>query len=205
MLTAQAGPGLLIVDNLRAAGVSVPELSPETVAKIATLLPPLTFMRNPVDTGRPGPDFAKVLRALADDDAIDAVVMFALHEPAALDAPAVLREAAGTIAKPIVFGTAEHRRARRHGGDARRARRDRRALPDIAGAARARSDRARPRDARAQYRLRSSGRSEAPAAQLNAGTFVPRLPGPLDEAGGKGRCWRATASPYAKVGGLRLA
>jgi acetyltransferase len=66
VLTGQAGPGLLIVDRLRAAGVCVPELAPESVRRIEAALPPLTFVRNPVDTGRPSPSFPAVLRTIAE-------------------------------------------------------------------------------------------------------------------------------------------
>ena len=61
-VTAQAGPGLLHVDGLRGRGVAVPALTPATQAALGQLLPPLTYQANPVDTGRPGPEFADVLR-----------------------------------------------------------------------------------------------------------------------------------------------
>jgi len=102
VLTGQAGPGLLIVDRLKAAGVSVPELAPDSLRHIESLLPPLTFLRNPVDTGRPSPSFPAVLRAIADDPGVDAVAVFALHEPAALDPVAVL---APGVSKPLLFAT----------------------------------------------------------------------------------------------------
>lgn len=57
VVTAQAGPGLLHVDGLRARGVEVPPLAAPTRRRLASLLPPLTFQANPVDTGRPGPGF----------------------------------------------------------------------------------------------------------------------------------------------------
>ena len=85
VLTGQAGPGLLIADILRLAGVSVPELAPATVERIANLLPPLTYMKNPVDTGRPGESFGAVLDAIAADDAVDAVLANALIEGGSLD------------------------------------------------------------------------------------------------------------------------
>jgi len=113
ILTGQAGPGLLIVDRLKAAGVNVPELAPESLRRIESLLPPLTFLRNPVDTGRPSPSFPAVLRAIADDPGVDAVAVFALHEPAALDPVAILAplskgdasSASGGIRKPLLFAT----------------------------------------------------------------------------------------------------
>ncbi|HEY8553170.1 MAG TPA: acetate--CoA ligase family protein [Burkholderiales bacterium] len=105
VLVGQAGAGLIVLDRLKAAGVSVPPLAAETVARIGQLLPPMTFVRNPVDTGRPGPTFPDVLAALAADEQIDAVAMFAINEPAAVRPEEVLPAARRTIAKPIVFGT----------------------------------------------------------------------------------------------------
>ena len=106
VLTGQAGPGLLMTDTLGQAGVSVPKLAPATVARIADALPPLTYMKNPVDTGRPGETFGTVLDALAADAAIDAVLAYALIEGGALDIGGAAIEAAGKTRKPIVFATA---------------------------------------------------------------------------------------------------
>jgi acetyltransferase len=90
LLTGQAGPGLLMADELTAAGVPLPELAPATTARVAALLPPITFQRNPVDSGRPGPTFRDVAAALGDDPAVDLVAVYALHEPPALDPVAAL-------------------------------------------------------------------------------------------------------------------
>ena len=106
ILTAQAGPGLLILDQLKSRGVSVPALAPRTLELIEQQLPPLTYLRNPVDTGRPGPSFARVLELLADDPEVSAVCAYALHEPAALRPEAVLPEVASRLTKPLLFGTA---------------------------------------------------------------------------------------------------
>jgi acetyltransferase len=103
LITGQAGPGLLIIDDLKVHGIHVPELSEATVKNIAGLLPPLTYMKNPVDTGRPSPAFPQVLQCLADDAAIDAVLMFTIHEPAAVDPVGALSTL--KTDKPRVFGT----------------------------------------------------------------------------------------------------
>ncbi len=105
VLTGQAGPGLIIADALKAAGISIPPLSDRTVTTVETLLPPLTYIRNPVDTGRPGASFPQVLDAVAADPAIDLVLTYALHEPDALNIGAVLSQARSTLVQPIVFGT----------------------------------------------------------------------------------------------------
>jgi acetyltransferase len=103
VVTAQAGPGLLLLDDLRGRRVSVPELTRKTQAVIGGLLPPLTYQRNPVDTGRPGPQLAAVLSAVAADPGVDIVAGYALHEPEAVDLAAAVRDgrAAGV---PVVFG-----------------------------------------------------------------------------------------------------
>ncbi len=105
LLTAQAGPALLALDQLRSNDISVPELEQATVNRIAELLPPLTHMSNPVDTGRPSPTFGEVLQVVADDERIDLVAAYALHEPAAIVAEEVLPGLAARITKPVLFAT----------------------------------------------------------------------------------------------------
>lgn len=80
IVTGQAGPGLIINDSLSTHGVSVPSLANETTRRLADLLPPLTYQRNPVDTGRPGPTFAQVIETVGNDAGIDALVVYALQE-----------------------------------------------------------------------------------------------------------------------------
>lgn len=103
VITAQAGPGLLLLDDLRGRGAQVPELSQHTRATLATLLPPLTFQRNPVDTGRPGPELSQIFTAVATDPGVDMVAAYALHEPDAVDLVAAARD--GRVRQvPIVLG-----------------------------------------------------------------------------------------------------
>jgi acetyltransferase len=93
---------LLLLDDLRGRGVAVPELAASTQAEVGELLPPLTYQRNPVDTGRPGPAFAGVLRAVAADPGVDVVAAYALHEPDALDLAAAVDAARPAV--PLVVG-----------------------------------------------------------------------------------------------------
>ncbi len=103
MVTAQAGPGLLLLDDLRGRRARVPELAPATRDTLATLLPPLTYQANPVDTGRPGPELGQILHAVASDPEIDVVAAYALHEPDAVDLVAAVQQ--GRVAEvPIVLG-----------------------------------------------------------------------------------------------------
>jgi acetyltransferase len=104
VVTGQAGPGLLIVDGLKTAGLAVPQLGVSTVRAIEKLLPPMTFLQNPVDTGRPGASFGEVVQLAAADAAIDATLVFALSEPAVLD-PVQALKASVEAGRPLVFGT----------------------------------------------------------------------------------------------------
>jgi len=105
VLTAQAGPGLVMLDQLKVRGVSVPPLCASTEARIAAQLPGLGYLKNPVDTGRPGPAFGDAAVALANDPQIDAVIVYALHELAVMSPADVLPAVAARSKKPIVFGT----------------------------------------------------------------------------------------------------
>ncbi len=97
VLTGQAGPGLVVADALGARGVRVPELAPATLDRLADLLPPLTYQRNPVDTGRPSDTFPDVLRVVAAEPGIDAVGVYALDEPGVLDPVSAAEGAAGRV------------------------------------------------------------------------------------------------------------
>ena len=105
VVTAQAGPGLLITDVLRSRGVSVPPLADSTVKGLQRLLPPLTLLSNPVDTGRPSETFGQVLALVAADDAVDALVMYALKESEVVNPEVVFRTPGVGGEVPIVFGT----------------------------------------------------------------------------------------------------
>ncbi|TCC28889.1 acetate--CoA ligase family protein [Kribbella speibonae] len=85
LVTAQAGPGLLVLDGLRGAGIRVPVLADETQRRLGEQLPPMTYQANPVDTGRPGPGFGEVVRTVGDDPAVDLVAVYALTEPDSVD------------------------------------------------------------------------------------------------------------------------
>lgn len=97
VLTGQAGPGLVVADALGARGVRVPELAPATLDRLGELLPPLTYQRNPVDTGRPSATFPAVLRLVAAEPGIDAVGVYALDEPGVLDPVSAVEGAVGRV------------------------------------------------------------------------------------------------------------
>lgn len=94
IVTAQAGPGLLLADRLGADGIRVPELDSGTQQRIGAMLPPSTYQRNPVDTGRPSEYWPEVLAATADDPAVDLLTAYALSEPDSVD-PVAAAQLAG--------------------------------------------------------------------------------------------------------------
>ncbi|MFI5625871.1 acetate--CoA ligase family protein [Nocardioides sp. NPDC051685] len=104
LVTAQAGPGLLVMDTLRSSGVAMPLLAPQTQAAVGDLLPPMTYQANPVDTGRPGETFGQIVSTVADDPTIDLVAVYALSEPDAVDLGVALRGALAAD-RTIAVGT----------------------------------------------------------------------------------------------------
>ena len=105
VVTAQAGPGLMVLDQLQAGRVHVPTLTAKTQITLAKLLPPMTFQANPVDTGRPADSFADVLVTTADDPEIDALAVYALAEPDVVDLADTIARSGLHHRLPIVVGT----------------------------------------------------------------------------------------------------
>jgi acetyltransferase len=102
LVTAQAGPGLVVADALQEAGVELPALDDSTRERLAALLPPTTYQANPVDTGRPGPGHADVIRAVAQDAHVDVVAVYGLLEPV-VDLPAAV-ESSMRAGYPVLLG-----------------------------------------------------------------------------------------------------
>jgi acetate---CoA ligase (ADP-forming) len=100
LVTGQAGPGLLLADELAYRGATLPELPAAALARLSELLPPITFQRNPVDTGRPAETFGAVLDTVGAAEGIDLLAVYLLDEPDAADPAALL---AGTDG-PAVLG-----------------------------------------------------------------------------------------------------
>lgn len=179
LVTGQAGPGLLVADGLMAQGLPLPELSRASQARVESLLPPLTFVKNPVDTGRPGPNFPLVVQAVGEDPQIDAVLVFGLHEPDVLQPVDTLVPVAKALGKPLLFGSLglepdllPLRQALRAAG-----------LPMAEGPERLVSAaRALAADAQAQWRLATQAEALCAAASAPP---APPLPRTLDEDGAK--------------------
>ncbi len=167
VVTGQAGPGIVLTDALGVAGVPVPELPDSTREELKGLLPPITYQRNPVDTGRPGPTFGDVIRAVGRAPCIDLIAVSQLHVPEETDLGAL-----PTDGPPVVLATQGPPEEIRVLRDTL-ASRGVPAYPAPERAARAVA--ALVRDARAAYRRRSAQE-----------TAEPELPVPELEAGGDG-------------------
>ncbi|NHN61643.1 CoA-binding protein [Halorussus rarus] len=105
VVTAQAGPGIIIADRLQRMGGRLPELTEATQDRVGEILPGITYADNPVDTGRPMPEFGDVVAAVAEDDNVDIVLVYELYEEALgfpLDTVAGL---ADRVDKPVLFAT----------------------------------------------------------------------------------------------------
>ncbi|MEV0642488.1 acetate--CoA ligase family protein [Streptomyces sp. NPDC050619] len=179
IVTAQAGPGLLLADRAGADGIRMPELSETTQGTLSELLPPLTYQRNPVDTGRPAETFARVLAATAADEAVDLLAVYALTEPDSVDLASAAQAAglgADSPAVVVVGGLPEdvaEQRARLHKAG----------IPALtgpasaAGAVRALVTHARQRAVRDDAPLRATAVSvpSGPLDEDAAKTFLARL------------------------------
>ncbi|MGQ4556035.1 CoA-binding protein [Halobellus sp. GM3] len=105
VVTAQAGPGIIITDRIQRAGGRLPKLTAETQARVDEILPGVTYADNPVDTGRPMPEFGEIVTAVAEDERVDIVLVNELFE-AALGYPIEeLDGLADRVDKPVLFVT----------------------------------------------------------------------------------------------------
>lgn len=102
LITGQAGPGLIVNDELLQHGANVPRLQPETVENLSKFLPPLTFLSNPVDTGRPGSEYPEILQTVADDPGIAAIGVYGITEPI-VSLPDAVKESGITDSTSVII------------------------------------------------------------------------------------------------------
>ncbi|HEX6312771.1 MAG TPA: GNAT family N-acetyltransferase, partial [Acidimicrobiia bacterium] len=100
------GPAILAADACEAAGLEVPELAPETQAKLRGLVSPDATVRNPLDlVASAGADtYEEVLRVVLAGDEVDAVLTIFVP-PLVTKADDVARaivRATGDVPKPVV-------------------------------------------------------------------------------------------------------
>lgn len=118
LISGQAGPALLLADELQARGGRLPELEPDTNVMLSSLLGGDTFTGNPVDTGRPEiGSFTGAAVALAADPAVDLLVGYALDEPEALDLPAAAERISNATEVPLIIASGGRQPRMRDLGD----------------------------------------------------------------------------------------
>ncbi len=76
VLTNAGGPGILAADACEAQGLTLPQLSEHTRARLSAFLPPEASVRNPVDMiASASPEaFERAVRILLEDDDIDSLI-----------------------------------------------------------------------------------------------------------------------------------
>lgn len=86
IMSIQAGPAIMLTDLCVSFGLELAKFSAETRGKIADLLPPKTFVNNPVDLGFAWmpPIFTEVAKALLKDPNVDIVIMYSLAAAGAM-------------------------------------------------------------------------------------------------------------------------
>jgi acyl-CoA synthetase (NDP forming) len=85
VLSGQAGPGMAACDVCEALGMEIVSFGPETQKRINELLPPLALRTNPVDMGPAwynAEATAGILRAVLEDEHVDAVLLLTMFASA---------------------------------------------------------------------------------------------------------------------------
>lgn len=100
------GPGVLAADACESHGLEVPELSPETQARLRSFLPAEAAVGNPVDlvASASAQDYRRALEAVLADERVDAVLV--IFTPPlvtqAADVAEALAEVGATASKPLL-------------------------------------------------------------------------------------------------------
>ncbi|ELZ05297.1 CoA-binding protein [Natrialba asiatica] len=106
LVTAQAGPGIIMTDFLKGTAATFPDLTDETRKRLDEILPGITYAENPVDTGRPMPEFGAVIDAVARDDNVDIVLVYEIYEDSLGYPVDELETLSAEVDKPICFTVA---------------------------------------------------------------------------------------------------
>lgn len=112
IVTNAGGPGILCADTCEAGGLTVPELSDATIARLRGFLPQQASVSNPVDMiASAGPEhYRQTIETLLAADEVDALVVIyipidAAQKPVILDAiraAIIAGRAAGGAGKPVL-------------------------------------------------------------------------------------------------------
>lgn len=108
IITNAGGPGILCADASEAEGLQVPELGPQTQARLREFLPPQASVGNPVDmvASAPPEHYRDAIQAVAADPGIDALIAIFIPPLATKseDVAAAIVDAARTLRghKPLL-------------------------------------------------------------------------------------------------------
>lgn len=108
VVTNAGGPGILLADACEARGLTLPDLTPETRARLRELLPAAAGLANPVDmTAAATPEhYARTIEAVGADPNADALVVIYIPVIGSVeDIAAAIARGAGTVAsaKPVLI------------------------------------------------------------------------------------------------------
>ena len=106
LVTAQAGPGIMMADSLQERNVNFPDLTPETRTRLDDILLGFTYDRNPIDTGRPMPEFGEVIDIVGRDENVDIVLVYEIFEHSLGYPVEELERFTSEVDKPVVFTVA---------------------------------------------------------------------------------------------------
>ncbi len=83
IMSIQAGAAIMLTDLCAVSGLPLARFTPETRARVGELLPPKTFLDNPVDMGFSWlpPVFIDTGTALLNDPGVDVLIVYALAPP----------------------------------------------------------------------------------------------------------------------------
>jgi acetyl coenzyme A synthetase (ADP forming)-like protein len=106
ILTNAGGPAILAADACETSGLTLPELSPATMASMRSFLPSAACVTNPVDmlATASADDYRRALRLLLDDPLVDSVltIFVSAMVTQAADVARVLTEIAQDASKPLL-------------------------------------------------------------------------------------------------------
>ena len=122
VVTTSGGAGVLMADHCSAAGLELPELSPQTMEALRTVLPDFAGLNNPIDvTGGAGRDgLVAALQAVVADPVVDvlAVCLAAISGAHGIGIAKAVVEVAHTTDKPVVVAWYGHAATTQAGYDA---------------------------------------------------------------------------------------
>ena len=105
VLSLQAGPGIIAADRVREYGMRLSVFSQDTKKRLRERISPLLSIENPVDMAWTGSDIdtsREILRAVLEDENVDAVIVAFISFELSRELPKALNEVNSLTDKPII-------------------------------------------------------------------------------------------------------